>query len=64
MDSVLFLYLTGEGADCVQGVEIWYRAGNLAARIGILLLAGKFTHRALSLGRFFLAVKRMRLITG
>jgi len=64
MDSVLFLYLTGEGNDCVQGVEISHPAGNLAARIGILLLAGKFTHCVSAISSFFLTVKRMSLVGG
>ena len=64
MNSVLFLYLTGEGADCVQGAGILHRVGNSAARIDILLPAGKFTHCASSLGSFFLAVKRMSFVAG
>ncbi len=60
MDSVLFLYLTGKGTDCVQGVEISHPEGNLAARIGILLLADKVIHCSLYLSRFFLAPRRMR----
>jgi hypothetical protein len=64
MDSVLFLYLTGEGADCVQGAEISHRAGNLAGRIDILLLAGKFTDCVSAISRLFLAVNSMSLVTG
>lgn len=64
MDSMLFLYLTGEGTDCVQGAEISHRAGNLAARIGILLLAGKFTDCVSAISRLLLAVRPMSLVTG
>jgi hypothetical protein len=64
MDSFLFLYLTGEGTDCVQGAEISHRAGNSAGRIDILLLASKFTHCASAISRLFLAVRLMSLVTG